>query len=283
QSYVVNKLLRYLRWSNLVRRHFPIACQDPVGDDSDSVHDLTDSEDSPTESGSGEVPTNGNGCQSGGGGGGGVGGGYNGSAASSGGHRAHRYTFSDRGKAAALATIAVQESAKKVANWLNALENGGVAVIEAGRSGWASTRHGRAALPGFLRQATDPSLGVLWVELLPSGLSRYTEAPLNSGSKHNTDKSRNADNSRGSSGGSSRNGSRGAWKSENGLPRVPQGPGENVVETFLRSGNLVGAGGHVFYESVRRDAAAAAAEGGGAREGGPGGARRACFVSLADQ
>lgn len=36
------------------------------------------------------------------------------------------------GKAAALATIAVQESAKKVATWLNGLKAGGVAVVEAG-------------------------------------------------------------------------------------------------------------------------------------------------------
>lgn len=59
-------------------------------DDSDSVHDLTDSEDSPTEMGVGELPRNGIG--------GGVSGrGCNGSAAAGGGHRAHGYTFSDRG------------------------------------------------------------------------------------------------------------------------------------------------------------------------------------------
>lgn len=36
------------------------------------------------------------------------------------------------GKAAALATIAVQESAKKVSTWLNGLKAGGVAVVETG-------------------------------------------------------------------------------------------------------------------------------------------------------
>lgn len=36
------------------------------------------------------------------------------------------------GRAAALATIAVQESAKEVAGWLKRLSAGGVAVIEAG-------------------------------------------------------------------------------------------------------------------------------------------------------
>lgn len=50
QSYVVNKLLRYLKWSNLVRRHFRISDQDPAGlreePSSDSTNDLTDSEES---------------------------------------------------------------------------------------------------------------------------------------------------------------------------------------------------------------------------------------------
>ena len=56
------------------------------------------------------------------------------------------------------------------------------------------------------------------------------------------------------------------------------------MDTFLRSGNLVGAGGHVFYESVRRDEAASVEGGlGGGSRGGARGARRTCFVSLADQ
>lgn len=50
QRYVVNKLLRYLRWSNLVRRHFRISHQDPAAvreePSSDSTNDLTDSEES---------------------------------------------------------------------------------------------------------------------------------------------------------------------------------------------------------------------------------------------
>lgn len=44
-----------------------------------------------------------------------------------------------------------------------------------------------------------------------------------------------------------------------------------MVDTFLQTGNLVGAGGHVFYESVR----------GGSR--GTTGRGKGCFVSLADQ
>lgn len=65
-----------------------------------------------------------------------------------------------------------------------------------------------------------------------------------------------------------------AWKSTNGLARgvMPKAPGGNVVETFLHSGNIVGAGGHVIYESLRRG-----------KRGESGVRGKSCFVSLADQ
>lgn len=50
---------------------------------------------------------------------------------------------------------------------------------------------------------------------------------------------------------------------------MAQEPGEHVVEAFMRSGSLIGAGGHIFYESVRG--------------GSAGGRSKECFVSLADQ
>lgn len=80
------------------------------------------------------------------------------------------------------------------------------------------------------------------------------------------------------------------WKSANGLPRLPRAPGEHVVDTFLHSGNLLGAGGNVLYESVR--GSPREMEGGRrarGREprkgdkGGGGGVGKSCFVSLADQ
>ncbi len=53
QSYVVNKLLRYLRWSNLIRRHFRISEEEEATTgglreepSSDSTNDLTDSAES---------------------------------------------------------------------------------------------------------------------------------------------------------------------------------------------------------------------------------------------
>ncbi|CBN75635.1 6-phosphofructo-2-kinase/fructose-2,6-bisphosphatase [Ectocarpus siliculosus] len=216
------------------------------------------------------------------------------------------YTYSDRGKAAALETIAAQESAKKVAAWLNGLSAGGVAVVEARGSGWASTRHGREGLPGFLRQTAGPDVGVLWVEVLPSGLYHHGSSSCsNGGSSTGADDPLRSPTllpyssplftrtggsghpqtaaAHRSSGGTAtgaaettENGVGGAWKSVNGLPRgVPKGLGGNVVDTFLQSGSLVGAGGHVIYESVRRGAR------GGA--GGAGGKGKSCFVSLADQ
>lgn len=63
---------------------------------------------------------------------------------------------------------------------------------------------------------------------------------------------------------------RGTWKAANGLPQSSRAPGERVVDAFVQSGNLVGAGGHVFYESVR----------GGASGRGVG---KGSFVSLADE
>ncbi|CAN0473986.1 unnamed protein product, partial [Ectocarpus sp. 8 AP-2014] len=210
------------------------------------------------------------------------------------------------GKAAALETIAAQESAKKVAAWLNGLSAGGVAVVEARGSGWASTRHGREGLPGFLRQTAGPDVGVLWVEVLPSGLYHHgssscsnggsstgVDDPLRSptllphslplfthtgGSGHPQMAAAHLSNGGTATGAAETtdNGVGGAWKSVNGLARgVPKGPGGNVVDTFLQSGSLVGAGGHVIYESVRRGVR------GGA--GGAGGKGKSCFVSLADQ
>eukprot|EP00752_Nemacystus_decipiens_P012025 g10660.t1 len=299
QSYVINKLLRYLKWSNLVRRHFRISDQDPAAREpsSDSTNDLTDSEESCSSDrektsdpdASSVAPglrgslANGNGHRRSGGQNGRA---ANGDAGSKGGtpgdtRETDGYTFSDRGKAAALATIAVQESAKTVSTWLNGLKAGGVAVVETGRSGWASTRHGRAALPGFLRKTMGPDLGILWVELLPSGLYHRTEPPpppppqqqqQQQQQPQQPPSARAASFSRSSSGGD--NGKGGSWKSANGLSRgVPKTPGGNFVETFLQSGNLVGAGGSVIYESARR----------GARGGKGGGQEKGCFVSLADQ
>lgn len=116
-------------------------------------------------------------------------------------------------------------------------------------SGWASFKRGREALSAFLKAAMGPDVGLLWVELLPQGLSQRRDDA-----------------------GATANGSAGAingWKSANGLPQHSKGPGDNVVEVFQRTGNLVGAGGHVYYESLR----------GGTRGAG----RKECFVSLADQ
>eukprot|EP00903_Cladosiphon_okamuranus_P007712 g7473.t1 len=319
QSYVVNKLLRYLRWSNLVRRHFRMSDQDPAAleePSSDSTNDLTDSEEScgsdrekpcphtharahavpgnlgasaATQGLHGSSLANGNGH-------GRSSGEKNGYAANGGSktgtpggtRQTDRYTFSDRGKAAALTTIAVQESAKKVSTWLNGLKAGGVAVVETGRSGWASTRHGREALPGFLRQTTGPDLGILWVELLPSGLYHRAEPPpppppprqqqqqqqqQPPSTRVSSARSSASASASASAGGDGGKGG-GAWKSANGLSRgVPKTPGGNVVETFLQSGNLVGAGGSVIYESTRR----------GARRDKGGRKDKGCYVSLADQ
>lgn len=92
--------MRYLRWSNLVRRHFPIADgQDSVREEEDSVPESGASAPRPAVNG---LPTpNGNGRSSG------QTHGRNGSvpddsegggdAAGRGKQRAHRYTFSDRG------------------------------------------------------------------------------------------------------------------------------------------------------------------------------------------
>lgn len=114
-----------------------------------------------------------------------------------------------------------------------------------------------------------PNLGILWVELLPSGLYHRTEPPPPPPPPSARVSSRS------SAGGD--DGKVGTWKSANGLARgVPKTPGGNVVETFLQSGNLVGAGGRVIYESARRGARRGKGGGGGEDKG-------ACFVSLADQ
>lgn len=127
-----------------------------------------------------------------------------------------------------------------------------------------------------------PDLGILWVELLPSGLYHRTEPPQphqqQSVQRQQLHSVRGSISSRPSSGGGGGGGDGGgkggAWKSVNGLARgLPKTPGGNVVETFLQSGNLVGAGGRVIYESARR----------GARRGRGGGKDEVCFVSLADQ
>ena len=119
-----------------------------------------------------------------------------------------------------------------------------------------------------------PDLGILWIELLPSGLYHRTEPPPppQPPRQQQTPSARVVSSGRSSSGGDGGKG--GAWKSANGLSRgVPKTPGGNVVETFLLSGNLVGAGGSVIYESARR----------GARRGKGVGKDKGCFVSLADQ
>ncbi|CAM9602619.1 unnamed protein product, partial [Scytosiphon promiscuus] len=299
QSYVVKKLLRYLRWSNLVRRHFRIAQDQDVSatpaearppglpreggvepmaerTDSEQSSSSEDRENRCTRSPGDAAVARPNGSSAHGNGGVTKRGAPGGARPEHGG-----YNFSDRGKAAALATIAAQESAKKVAAWLNGLNSGGVAVVEAGRSGWASTRHGREALPGFLRQTTPPGVGILWVELLPSGLyhthvsepSRALQTPALSNSSRaftpgvSSRWTAPAAPGNGAAGGAtmaegdepgagfgSTDGNRGAsWKAANGLARgmMPRGPGGNVVDMFLLTGNLVGAGGHVIYESVR--------------------------------
>lgn len=143
-------------------------------------------------------------------------------------------------------------------------------LCESGTS-WASTRHGRDALPGFLKATAGPDVGLLWVELLPAGL---TPKVAHGGPGRGV----------GAGSGPRRSPAIGRldsqWKSANGLPRMCQGPGERVVDEFLHSGNLMGAGGHVLYESVRGGTSA----GSGASEaGGRKSAKRFCFVSLADQ
>ncbi|CAN0381985.1 unnamed protein product, partial [Ectocarpus fasciculatus] len=322
--YVVEKLLRYLRWSNLIRRHFLMTPEDLQGSTARDGGLSSTPKDNLTDLSSNRIRENGCHTRSTGNvlDAGATPGGKNGSLANGNGHgsggtngdrkrgtpaavrQTHGYTYSDRGKAAALETIAAQESAKKVATWLSGLSAGGVAVVEARGSGWASTRHGRGGLPGFLRQTAGPDVGVLWVELLPSGLYHHSNSSSscsgNGGSStgagdplrsptllpHSSPLFTHAGgsgqprtaaahrSSRGTAAGAAEpadNGVGGAWKSVNGLARgVPKGPGGNVVDTFLQSGSLVGAGGHVIYESVRK----------GARGAGKG---RSCFVSLADQ
>lgn len=98
------------------------------------------------------------------------------------------------------------------------------------------------------------------MELLPSGLSHKSAACTEASTARETGTVSASNDTR-----------PGSWKSANGLPCPPQGLGSRVVDFFLRSGNLVGAGGHVFYESVR----------GGSQ--GSVSSRKTCFVSLAEE
>ena len=116
------------------------------------------------------------------------------------------------------------------------------------------------ALRDRLLQTTTPELGILRVELLPSSLSHKSAGNKEAFTARGTGMAVSAtDDTR-----------PGSWISANGLPCPPHGLGSRVVDYFLRSGNLGGAGGHVFYESVR-----------GGSQGG--GARKNCFVSLAGE
>ncbi len=119
------------------------------------------------------------------------------------------------------------------------------------------------------------------MELLPSGLYHRAEPPPPRPHQqpplhhhHPTQGSGRAPAGQGGGGkGAAEGEAEAAWKSTNGLARgVPKAPGGNVVETFLHSGNLVGAGGHVIYESLRRG-----------KRGESGVRGKSCFVSLADQ
>ncbi|CAN0236937.1 unnamed protein product, partial [Discosporangium mesarthrocarpum] len=159
------------------------------------------------------------------------------------------------GKAAALRTIAVQEAAKGVASWLRH-QDGGVAVVEAG-NGWASSRHGREALPAILRAEAGPDVGLLWVELLPSGLSGSARVD-------------------GQEGRAESNGSQGGGREGGGFHRRGAG---RVAEVFQQTGNLTGAAGNVFYESVRGPCTHHKA----GRDLGTGRSPVGCYVSLADE
>lgn len=243
-------------------------------------------------------------------------------------------------------------------------------------SGWASTRQGREALARFLDAATGPDVGLLWVEILPAGLSqqqrRFNAESVDDPVRQRGGEPRGPDqrilpiDTTGSA--SSSSGQLGPqadllhsrhqqqrpppppqeeprrqqgpaatktpstlpttatatttttttsrspslslaphqWKSANGLPGMTKTPGNRVIQEFLRSGNLLGAGGRLLYESVRGGSGLSSREGArgtpagsrgtgsngnssrgrkGGRGGGDGtqGTAGMCFVSLADQ
>lgn len=100
QSYVVNKLMRYLRWSNLIRKHFPIADLESVNgyDSAGEYGDYSPSNGRANGNGHKHMNGDANGfATAGNNGAGGEGEGEDDERAQGRAPKTHRYTFSDRG------------------------------------------------------------------------------------------------------------------------------------------------------------------------------------------